>query len=333
MTPSRPGLAATLAILLVGITSTAHAHGGVAVSGTTIRYLALDPGAVSDATLAPAADGIEISDPTAFGGITPGDCVPITEHRVRCPAGGMTQVVASVGPENDAVTSELPITVSVRGGGGNDSLTGGSGDDALNGDAGDDAVVGRAGSDRLTDTSGADVLDGGSGDDLIASRDDSVDRVRCGAGNDSVSADVLDVLEDEPACESVRRDFPIVVAPPPPQAERDTVRPRLSRLAVLPATWRLQRRRRPVLSWRLSEPARMTFTVTRLRGRRWRALHRFTRRGKTGGNTAALRLAFPTGRARAGRYRIVATAADRAGNRSARRRAGYRILPAAAAYW
>ena len=93
--------------------------------------------------------GIEISDPTAFGGITPGDCVPITEHRVHCPAGGMTQVVASVGPENDAVTSELPITVSVRGGGGNDSLTGGSGDDALNGDAGDDAVVGRAGSDRL----------------------------------------------------------------------------------------------------------------------------------------------------------------------------------------
>ncbi len=207
-------------------------------------------------------------------------------------------MVASVGPEDDAVTSELPIAVSVRGGAGNDALTGGGGDDALNGDVGADTVVGRAGNDRLTDTSGVDVLDGGSGDDVIASRDDSADRVRCGAGNDTVTADVLDVLEDEPACESVRRGLPIAMAPAPPPALRDTTRPALSRLLVRPATSRLRRRRRPALSWRLSEPGRVTFSVAQLRGRRWRTLHRLVRRGRAGSNTVALRLAFPGKRVR-----------------------------------
>ena len=328
MTLPRCSLAATIGLLLLGPSPAAQAHGGVEVAGSTLRYLALDPGTVSDALLAPAADGIEISDPTVFGGISPGDCVPITEHRVRCPAGGITQVVASVGPEDDAVTSELSIAVSVRGGAGDDALTGGGGDDALNGDAGADAVAGRAGNDRLTDTSGVDVLDGGSGDDVIASRDDSADRVRCGAGNDTVTADVLDVLEDEPACESVRRGLPIAMAPAPPSALRDTTRPALSRLLVRPATSRLRRRRRPALSWRLSEPGRVTFSVAQLRGRRWRTLHRLVRRGRAGSNTVALRLAFPGRRVRAGRYRIVARAADRAGNRSARRRTRFRILPA-----
>jgi hypothetical protein len=72
----------------------------------------------------------------------------------------------------------------------------------------------------------------------------------------------------------------------------------------------------------------VTFSVERLRGRRWRTVHRFTRRGRRGSNTASLRAAVTGGRGRAGRYRVAARAADRAGNRSARRRAGFRILPA-----
>lgn len=91
----------------------------------------------------------------------------------------------------------------VSGGAGIDFLSGNSGDDRVGGDAGRDTVYGRSGKDlvrggpgldRLDGGSGRDRIDAGTGDDRIAARDGRRDRVRCGPGRDTVTADRFDVL-------------------------------------------------------------------------------------------------------------------------------------------
>jgi Ca2+-binding RTX toxin-like protein len=112
---------------------------------------------------------------------------------------------------NDTITS----------GSGNDTIRGGDGNDVLNGGPGDDFVFGDSGP-GLPPTSGNDVLDGAAGadqlwgeagDDQITSRDESADVVQCGTESDSVVADMLDETVD---CEAVDRGTPPPPPPPPP---------------------------------------------------------------------------------------------------------------------
>jgi Ca2+-binding RTX toxin-like protein len=72
----------------------------------------------------------------------------------------------------------------------------------LRGGAGDDTLDGGDGSDRLIGGSGKNLLMGGAGNDRFSVRDGKRDRVDCGPGKDTVSADRRDVLRH---CERVRR--------------------------------------------------------------------------------------------------------------------------------
>jgi hypothetical protein len=72
------------------------------------------------------------------------------------------------------------------------ALTGDAGPNELTADDGDDTLVGGAGNDILT---------GFGGDDAIDARDGFLDRVHCGTGTDTVTADTLDLVDGD--CESV----------------------------------------------------------------------------------------------------------------------------------
>jgi Ca2+-binding RTX toxin-like protein len=81
---------------------------------------------------------------------------------------------------------------------GNDTIVGSSADNLLFGDMGNDDITGAG---------GEDILVGFDGDDTIHARDGEVDTILCGAGNDVVFADAIDVIiEDDPSdehCETV----------------------------------------------------------------------------------------------------------------------------------
>ena len=72
------------------------------------------------------------------------------------------------------------------------TLTGDAGPNELTADDGDDTLVGAAGNDILTAY---------GGDDTIDTRDGFLDRVHCGTGTDSVTADTLDLVDAD--CETV----------------------------------------------------------------------------------------------------------------------------------
>ncbi len=91
----------------------------------------------------------------------------------------------------------------VSGGSGNDRISGDSGTDSLKGNSGRDRVSGGSGNDRINGGSGKDTLSGGSGNDRIAARDGKRDKVSCGRGRDSVTADRVDRVARD--CERVRR--------------------------------------------------------------------------------------------------------------------------------
>ncbi len=72
------------------------------------------------------------------------------------------------------------------------TLIGDAGPNELTADDGDDTLVGAAGNDILTAY---------GGDDTIDTRDGFLDRVHCGTGTDSVTADTLDLVDAD--CETV----------------------------------------------------------------------------------------------------------------------------------
>jgi Ca2+-binding RTX toxin-like protein len=75
--------------------------------------------------------------------------------------------------------------------------------DKVSGGAGDDHLIGGFGADRITGGSGSDRISGGDANDTIGARDGRRDKVRCGAGRDSVTADRADSVARD--CERVRR--------------------------------------------------------------------------------------------------------------------------------
>jgi hypothetical protein len=148
-----------------------------------------------------------------------------------------------VGTSQETDTYSSIEVFSLRGQGGNDTITsgsggdtlrGGEGNDVLNGGAGDDFVFGDAGiaappasgHDVLNGGTGADQIWGEAGNDEITSRDDSADTVNCGSETDSVVADALDVIDE---CETVDRGTPPLPAPepvpPPPPVIQPPVTP------------------------------------------------------------------------------------------------------------
>jgi Ca2+-binding RTX toxin-like protein len=112
-------------------------------------------------------------------------------------AGGPGNDTQDGGPGNDTIFANL----------GQDTSSGGDGDDTLWALARGDVTPGPGGAvDQVGDT-----LDGGNGNDTFRTRDGEVDRITCGAGNDTALLDQVDVITDATAanpngsCERVVR--------------------------------------------------------------------------------------------------------------------------------
>src|ERR687897_505863 len=176
---------ATAAILLT-LPSAARAA-TVAVEGNILR-IAAPPGEQNELTITgatapldPAAPAFSVSDLGAP--LTPWPGCSVSDSGVTCVTGSGPAIDVIASDLDDSVTVAVPVPAHIDGGDGDDRLTGG------------DAA------DTLLGGTGADFADGGAGDDAIESRDLLSDSAWCGAGRDSVTAEVLDFLDT--ACERV----------------------------------------------------------------------------------------------------------------------------------
>jgi hypothetical protein len=122
-------------------------------------------------------------------------------------------------------------------------------------------------------------------------------------------------------------ELPAGAQQPPGGGEQgaDTTAPALSSFASTRKSFTKRTRFR----FRLSEAARVRITIQRVTGsgshRRYRTVARVTRTGAAGANSTVFSRRVGRRLLRAGRYRAVARATDTAGNRSAPRRAAFRI--------
>ena len=84
------------------------------------------------------------------------------------------------------------------------AMRGTAGGDELRGSAGDEEISGGGGADEVHGGPGGDILLAGSGDDFVAAADGEQDLGLCGAGADTVSADLADLVSRD--CEIVYPD-------------------------------------------------------------------------------------------------------------------------------
>jgi Ca2+-binding RTX toxin-like protein len=173
--------------------------------------------------------GAPLSAPVIPGplGPRPNPCTVVDVHSVSCPTPYVSRI--ALGDRSDTATIGPGVArVEIDGQAGDDVLTGGTDGDVLSGGAGADELHGRAGDDLVRglggddtlfgdlaaelDDPGADRIDGGDGNDtidlshgvveeddlngdLFPAFDRLPDRLRCGAGADTVAyADPKDVL-------------------------------------------------------------------------------------------------------------------------------------------
>jgi Ca2+-binding RTX toxin-like protein len=111
-----------------------------------------------------------------------GSDVVISAERADLRGGGVAQTFDVSAFFTPGLTS-----VTLNGGGGNDTLIGSDGNDVLVGSGGSDRIEGRSGNDYLVGGSGADTLVGGAGDDLLKGLGGSGDRLSGGDGNDTLN--------------------------------------------------------------------------------------------------------------------------------------------------
>ena len=163
------------------------------------------------AAAAPAA----LREPTNQSDVLFGDAAPNTFH-----AKAGNDLVDGLGANDtlfgdsgdDYIDGDYKERNPVFGVWGDDALYGGKGSDWLQGNEGNDTLYGGIGRDELDGGPDDDHLDGGAGRDLlfgdagndaINARDGVVDKVHCGGGIDTATADPKDRVD--PDCETVTR--------------------------------------------------------------------------------------------------------------------------------
>jgi Ca2+-binding RTX toxin-like protein len=137
-------------------------------------------------------------------------------HDVWCTGGYGFAMHADLGDGADTYTSTsgwLPGTIQLGagpdtavGGGGGQTIDGGPGNDVIRGGGSEPNLNGGPFPEILTGGPGKDTLradSGAPGETYFQARDGERDRIWCGAGEDGVEADALDVIETPGACESV----------------------------------------------------------------------------------------------------------------------------------
>ncbi len=116
-----------------------------------------------------------------------------------------------VGTENDDTLEGLGGDDTIEGLAGNDTVEGGDGADHLYGGnethsaalSGNDTVSGQFGGDYVEGSAGADILNGGAGADTVIegpNRDQALDTIHGGPGNDAISAAGVPASKDDINC-------------------------------------------------------------------------------------------------------------------------------------
>src|SRR3954471_1305733 len=125
---------------------------------------------------------------------------------------------------NDFVTAAAGADV-VDGGTGNDTVDGGADSDTIRGGDGADQLIGGAGNDLISGGAGPDAISGGAGNDTISAADGVAETVDCGAGVDTVVADLGNngVTDVRIGCENVTG--PVAPPPPPPGTQAAPAKP------------------------------------------------------------------------------------------------------------
>jgi RTX calcium-binding nonapeptide repeat (4 copies) len=123
------------------------------------------------------------------------------------------------GDGNDFLTAGIGDD-SLDGGAGNDTLDGGPNNDTLRGGDGADQLIGAAGADLLVGGPGPDAISGGDGNDTISAADGVAETINCGAGIDTVVADLGagGATDTRIGCENVTGPAAPPVAPGAPGA-------------------------------------------------------------------------------------------------------------------
>jgi hypothetical protein len=301
-------------------------------------------------------DGDDLLDGGAGDDLIEGDAGSDT-FRVQTAATGLTFDLAVSGPQ-DTVAAGVDTVHGVENALGTsfaDTLLGDDGPNELRSLAGSDTLVGRGGVDRLL----AEFQD-----DTVAARDGGPDFVDCGAGTDTVEADILgtDALI---GCESATFGAPGPILPGPgpgpgPGPSPDTTPPAFTgRVRAVPDEFLVKRRgaaETPVTAgaqkgttfrYALTEAATVTFVIRRrVRGRlvggrcrRQTARNRarkpcirlvrvgaFRAEGVAGSNSKRFSGRIGKRTLRPGAYVALVNARDSAGNLSKTSRARFTVL-------
>ena len=340
------------AALLLAAAAPASAHSLVRIENGQLRYLSADTVSLNNVVVRDTGGSYRITDPTVDGGMDAGPCTPLQVDsngwvtEVDCGKGGINSLRVDIGDQDDTAKLQVDLPSIVLGGPGNDSLEATGRDDVINGEAGNDTIAAGAGNDTVAGGDGDDSLDGaegndvlhggggtdtvraGAGDDDVRTRDPVKDTVDCGEGADKVTADDMDAVPPEAACETVNR---AAGAAPDGQPESTVVKAdRVAPLVRLGGAV-LQRplaRRRLALLAVASEAGTLTVACAVRVGSRNHALPARSVKIAVDGAGAEVRFGLParvagairsglrSGRRVSARFTVRAT--DRAGNRSPR---------------
>jgi acid phosphatase type 7 len=110
--------------------------------------------------------------------------------------------------------------------------------------------------------------------------------------------------------------------PPPPEALPDGTAPAITRLRLAPRPIR----RKSAFRYQLSEAAKVKFTIKRRAKGRYRPVGEFTQLGSAGVNERRFRAKIRARRLRPGTFEARLRAVDAAGNRSAPKTIGFRVV-------
>jgi Ca2+-binding RTX toxin-like protein len=241
-----PVLAAAVALLA---RAAAAADNVVTLKNGEARFYSDDPGLASNYVVKQVGSNISFFDDVdpqgtqnypfeiCRAGRTDGTRV----IEILCPKSSIKSIVMEPGPGEDKAqytVPDLPAALAgatgadaltstdsaddLSGEQGNDVLTSGGGDDILNGDEGNDSLDSGAGNDKLTGATGTDGFAAGAGDDAIVAADGLAEKVDCGDGNDTVTADAQDTLT---GCENTTTQN--VTAPTEEPTGDDKTKPKL----------------------------------------------------------------------------------------------------------
>lgn len=168
----------------------------VSVSGTTVVYVA-GVGESNVLTFSTVGNDVVVDDSET---LTPGaGCAQGSDATIAiCSGAGLSRVDADSGDMDDTVSITGTISMTLRAGDGDDTITGSPGNDAL---------YGEAGIDTINSGDGGDIVDGGDGDDVLRGQDGD-DTLLGGPGIDQLEGDEgVDQLDGGPGADILNGGF------------------------------------------------------------------------------------------------------------------------------